>query len=263
MPRNQGGAVLPPIVRIGEYGRLDAGGTYSLSEQRLLIAPGTVITSALTISGNDVALHIGSGADLQAALTLSGTNSHVVCENGVDMIQLTISGDNGFFDGGGHDTLIDATTTGQAITVGGDDVTVQNIKAQNTSSAGTNTCVYVSGDRVILLNIRVVQADHDGIILGGDDGQAIGCKVDDADRQDYSISGPRSSLIGCSGGGGSEFVEIYAAGDDSIISGCVAVNAASTITIHADAENCVVVGNRCKAITDNSGTSTVASNDTT
>ena len=59
-------------------------------------------------------------------------------------------------------------------------------------------------------------------------------------------------------------ITIAGSGDNSTITGCHFQNMSesSPINIDTNAENCVVVGNRVDGtITDNSGTSTVASND--
>ena len=93
-----------------------------------------------------------------------------------------------------------------------------------------------------------------------------GCDILGADSHGIIVGAPRMRLIGNyvfeAGGDG---IWTSGSGDDSVMEGNIVRDpVGASITIHADSENCVVTGNRTDgAVADNSGTSTVADNDTT
>ena len=261
-------------VKQGSY----AGWETSTNNARIEIEPGTTITSDITLSGNNIELLIGAGCDIQGKVTATGTDCHIQCENGVDLDGVRLGGARGFFCGGGWDTLVDGGTS-QGIRLYADDCIAQNARAQSTPGGG-NTVSAVRVDtnaRCVVRNIQVVDSDRMGImVISGSPTDTLieGCVVLAADEYAYYAGGHRTKIVGCYGtADGSAVVHMAAAGDNSVVTGNVFVQQSANldvIEINSSGENCTVVGNRLtgysgtgEAVDDDSGTSTVADNDTT
>jgi hypothetical protein len=253
-------------VKAGTY----AGWTCSTDKARIVLEPGTVITSAIILSGAKCAIIIGAGSDIQALLTVSGAGGYVQCENGVDLDGVLLSGARSFIDGGGWDTLSDGTTAVVSISVTGVDSIVKNIVAQTTAGGGTTLdAVNVTGARAVISTVKIPDSDSNSITMAtdGDMGLVSGVVCLGADGQGIRAVSGRIRIIG-------NYLKDIA--DDAInpasaaASNCLMVGniiqdqGASCVDIAAAAENCVCVGNRTDgAVSDSSGTSTVAQNDET
>jgi len=258
----------------GDYTMLIKGGAYSTltvstDDARIVVEPGATFSGAVVLSGNDVTLVLGAGCAMSGLITLSGNNCSLICENGVDTVGVLLSGDFGYLNGGGWESLMDGGSGVNGINITGDDCIVENVAAKNTSPGpGTHSATRVAGARAVMRTVKVLQADIAGIetTSGGTDLLIDGCFLLDSDNEGMYIAGPRVRIIGChvlSAGG--DAIALKSAADNSLVIGCVVQDqTGDSVEIDTNSENCVVVGNRLDgAVDDNSGTSTVASNDET
>ena len=259
----------------GAYALWDKSGTYtagftvSTNSVYIYMEPGTTIQGAITLSGTDITLVVGAASNITGALTVSGANNSVICQNGVDWDQIVLSGAFAYFDGGGWNTIVDGSDEQDAINVQAADCIIKNVSLQ-TDAGGGNNFDGIESDgnshRLNVINVKVVDVDRYGIYLGGDDCLALGCTVLGSDVDGIWLNGPRARIIGNTViAAGADGIHVAATGDNSVIDGNLVQNQSNqSIDIDTDAENCVVVGNRVDgAVSDNSGTSTVASNDET
>jgi len=254
----------------GDYTMLVKGGTYtagvtvSTGEARIVVEPGTVIQGAIVLSGDDVTLELGAGCDVQSTVTLSGNNCSLICQNGVDLDGIIVSGNFGYVNGGGWDTLSHGGSANDGISVSGTDTIVQNISAQ-TSGGGYDACES-SGERTTFDKIKVVGADRFGFLASADEVKILNSVIADSGSENI-FSNSTEGLIAYNycNSAGLDGIECDDSGDNSVIIGnTVRDQASDSIELSAACENCVVVGNRTDgAIADNSGTSTVTGNDET
>tara|TARA_Y100000310_G_C20684585_1_gene818144 strand:+ start:2775 stop:3677 length:903 start_codon:yes stop_codon:yes gene_type:complete len=251
------------LVKTGTY----AGFTVSTDKVHIVLGPGTVITSAITLSGDDITLELMPGCDIQAVITMSGANVHVICRNACDLDGVVMSGNFGYFNGGGWDTLVDGTTANHAISITGTDCIVENVAVQTTAGGGQSFHgVSLAGARDGAVAVKVIDSDSVGVITTGADALVEGCVILGADGENINLGGLRGRAFGNYGiAAGGNGLAIAAGGDDTVVVGNILKDsAAGVVDIAAAGENCVVVGNRLDgAVTDNSGTSTVADNDVT
>ena len=258
----------------GDYSTIQAGDDdLDASSYTMYVKQGTYAENVV-VSTDDVYIFIEAGTDMQGTLTLSGNNISVQMGNGCDSDGLILSGNNLLVDGGGHDTLINGGTAAEAIVATGVDVTVQNLSAQTTGGGGSayngirfGTANGSGAERCTAINCKVIDSDQYGIYLSGvGDHKVIGCTVIESDDIGLIIHAPmcivssNKILNGASYG-----IFCGSLSDNSNVTGnIVKDNSGVSIQIDSAGEDIVVVGNRVDgAITDNSGTSTVASNDAT
>jgi hypothetical protein len=262
-----GGTDFTAWIKQGTYA---AGFTEASNGAKIFVEPGTVIQAAVTLSGNDITLVLGSGCDVQGVITLSGDNCKLLCQNGVDLDGILVSGAKGLVDGGGWDTHSNGGTAAHGVAVSGADCIVQNIQASTTAGGGSVFLgVSVSGTRASIIGVKIPDSDATALILDTDaeDALVAGCVILGADSQGIRVVAGRARIIG-------NYLKDIA--DDAInpasaaASNCLMVGniiqdqGASCVDIAAAAENCVCVGNRTDgAVSDSSGTSTVANNDET
>ena len=164
-----------------------SGGTFSSNNHRLFIPPGTTVTSAIVLSGTGMVLVIGAQCDIQTTVTLAGNNCSLYCENGVDLDGIIVSGNNGFVDGGGWDTLSNGGTANHGIDVSGDDGTVRNISAQTTAGGGSSYDAVSSNgtSRNTFDHVKVIDSDRFGFFMGnvGQECAITNCMVLGADAE--------------------------------------------------------------------------------
>jgi hypothetical protein len=241
-----------------------SGGTFSSNNHRLFIPPGTTVTSAIVLSGTGIVLVVGAQCDIQSTVTLSGANCSLICQNGVDLDGIIVSGNFGYVNGGGWDTLSHGGSANDGINVSGTDVIVQNISAQ-TSGGGYDACES-SGERTTFDKIKVVGADRFGFLVSADEAKILNSVIADSGSENiFSTSTEGLIANNYCNSAGLDGIECDDAADNSVIIGNIVRDQASdAIEVSAACENCVVVGNRTDgAIADNSGTSTVTGNDAT
>ncbi len=258
-------AAFSMLVKSGTY----AGWTSDTDDAHITLGPGCVITSAVILSGDNIVLVILPGCDLQALLTMSGVGCHVICRNAVDIAGVLMSGNFGYFNGGGKDTLVDGKAATDGVQVTGTDCIVKNCRTNTTPGGGQAIdAVSVEAARCTLDHVDVVDSDQDGIslILGGTDCNVKGCNVLNADEDGIVVTGPRARveanyIAAAVAGIG---IKVEATGDNSAIVANVSDPAGVCIQLDANGDNCVVTANRGDgAITDNSTGSVVADNDLT
>jgi hypothetical protein len=254
------------FVKQGTYG---AGLTVSTNNVYIFVEPGTVITAAIVLSGTGIRLELGAQCDIQSTITLSGSNCSLICHGGCDIDGLIVSGAQAFIDGGGLDTISNGGTARPGIDVnsGATDVLIQHISAQTTAGGGAaHDAIDIAEARCTLESVKVVDADDVGIIVSGADCHIRNTQVLGADDYGMYIDGPRSIVTGCyvinSGAVGIGFGN---SGDGAVVvANIVQDPGGDSIDIPAACEDVVVVGNKTDgAVDDNSGTSTVASNEET
>jgi hypothetical protein len=284
-------AVVSPTAGLGDYQTIQAADdavgsgsiyvkngsytenlTFASNNAAIFVEPGTTITGTLTISGNEVEVLFGSGCTVTGLITISGTDNWVKCENGGVLSGISVTGARNLFEGGGWDTLVDGATAATSILVSGDDCIVQNARAQTTAGSGNAyNGVGLTGSRDTARLMQVVDSDNNGI-SPGTDSLIEGCIVLAADASGMWVNA-RCRIIGnYVTNDVSNVINIGQFGDDTVAVANIAVTTATNgnaVQIHANAEDCVVVGNRTQpngtgsGVSDSSGTSTVASNDET
>lgn len=253
------------LVRTGTY----AGWTTSTDDAYIVLAPGTVITSAIELSGDNVTLIVGPGCDIQALVTLSGVGCHMICQNACDLDGVLMSGNFGYLNGGGWDTLSNGAAAVDGVKITGADCIVENIAVQTTAGGGnTLDGVSAEGARGTVRKVKVVDSDNIGIVaITGSDTLVEECIVLGADLYGISAQVARTRMTGNYViATGNDCLRANSNGDNSVFVGNIAQDpaAGAPIQLEAGADNCVVVGNRTDgAIADASTGSTVADNDST
>jgi hypothetical protein len=258
-------------VKQGTYA---AGFTVSTNNAYISVEPGTVIEAAITLSGTGITLVLGAQCDIQGLITLSGANCSLICQGGVGIDGILASGNNYFIDGGGLDTLVDGGTARDAIDLTGTDGICQNIACQTTAGGASSfNGVEFDGVRSILRNVKVIDSDDVGIDALGADCLIEGCQILGADGRGILVGGIATRVVNnnivATGG---NCIRLDNSGSNAVIVGNITRDQAAGvdgISVHALAEDCVIVGNRVDdlgtgdGVVDGSGTSTVASNDET
>jgi len=251
-----------------KQGTYTAGLTVSTDKAYIFVEPGTVIQGAITLSGDNITLVLGAGCDVQELITLSGANCSLLCQNGVDIDGILVSGNFGLVDGGGWETISNGGTARIGISITGTDGIAKNIACQTTAGGGQSyDALRMTGDRDVASRVKVIDSDNNGIdVVTGGAMLIEGCMVLGADVLGIDINAPRTRCIGnyviASGNDG---IRCDDSGDNSLVVGNTVQNQANQpIDVSTNCEDCVVVGNRTDgAVADNSGTSTVASNEET
>ena len=180
---------------------------------------------------------------------------------------IVLSGADCLLDGGGWETLSNGGTTVIGIFISGARCIVQNISAQTTAGGGTgNNAVFFATDTDgVGTNIRAINSDNVGIRMAHQRGKLIGCLVVDADAEGITVTNKEAQITSCTIlNAGTDGIGLVAGGSDSIIvTGCTVIAVGSnSIEIGASGEDNLIVANRLvNAVSDASGTSTVASNE--
>ena len=244
-----------------------AGFTVATDNVVIFCEPGTVITSAVILSGAGVCLVLGAGCDVQALITLSGVGNSLICENGVDLDGVLCSGASCYVTGGGWNTLSDGGTSVDGLRATAADCIFEDIATQTTAGGGNSLDgVSIEGARAVVSNVKVVDSDDVGIAVRASDADVliINCQVLGSDGHGLSILGPRARVVSTrTFEAGDDGIALGATADDSIAVGNIVQDQASqSVDVDTDGENCVVHANRLDgAAADNSGTSVVADND--
>ena len=241
-----------------------AGLTVSTADALIVVEPGTVIEGAVELSGANITLITIGNVDIQGIVTLSGANCVFIAYGLTKTEGLVMSGAGGFHDGGGEGTVHDGGTANDGIDMG-DGNRVQNCTA-NTDGDGGQAFVAVDAADAHngwLVNVRVTDSDGVGVLISGNDFYMSGVDVRAADGAGIQTTAVRTRLIGnyVRSGVAGVGLDVTGTGDGMTGTGNVINAAGGAGTIDTDAENCLFVGNKTDgAITDNSGTSTVAPN---
>ncbi len=253
-------------VKTGTY----PGFTISTNDVFIMFGPGVVITGPIIRPGNNITIHAGPGCTLEDLMTVSGNAGHTIAENGLRSAGMLSTGNFGYLNGGGWDSVVDGGITRHAIRLEGTDLVIENIAAQTTGGGGSAfEAVSVAGgaDRPALYKIKVVDSDDNGILIGGtrEDALVLGCIVLAADADGISLGGPRARVEGNYVAPGVGGVGIHALlnADNSVYQYNIVDPAGSAITLDIGADNSLVAHNRTDgAITDNSAGSSVTNNNT-
>ena len=255
------------LIKAGTYSTL----TVSTNDAKIVVEPGTTFTGAITLSGTNIKMEVGSGSDLQALVTISGSDCSFICENGVTMLNMSVTGNDNHVDGGGWGTIVNGATTSHAIVVGGPRNLIENIQAKTTGGSGNNysgISVTSTGDYSTARNVYIPDADGHGIntLTSGHHFRVFDCYIVNPDGACVNLTSRNCRVMNNQLVGGT--YGIYAGGsdaDETIMIGNVIANpSVDEWVIGVASENCLVVANRTSgAGTDHSGTSTVASNEET
>ena len=252
------------LVKSGTYA---AGFTASTNGARIVVEPGTVIEAAITLSGTNVTLVLGAGCDVQGAITLSGVGCSLLCENGCDIDGIVMSGNFGYVNGGGWETISNGGTARFGVGPTATDCIVENIAIQTTTGGDeTYDAFYTTGARTVIRNCKIIDSDDNGISIVAADCAVEGNLILGADDSGIAIFSARARVVGNHTiGAGGIGIKIAGGGDNSVVTGNIVQDqGGDSIEINGAGENCVVVANVLDgAVDDQSGTSTVASNDET
>ena len=256
----------------GDYeSTIGAGGSTSLTgSKRYIIAPGTTMTGAVTLSNANTHLRIGAGVDFDGnVLTLSGAGCSVVCEDGVTLDGVVMSGTMCSFDGGGWKTKSNGGTSRHGFSVTNNECMVSNMTLQTTGGGGTTYDAFngnADSDQLTVFNLYIEDSDGVGMDCRGNQTRIYGCWIGLSDEEGIYTAGNRCVINGNnvqepSGNG------IGADGDDCTITGNIvrkgSETGGSTVNLGSGSNDHVVVGNRLGgAVNDSSSSSTITGNDT-
>ena len=252
------------LVKSGAYG---AGLIVATNDVYIYVEPGTAITGDIALSGNSVKIEFGPGCNLIGTLTLSGSNCSAIFGNGCDTDGIIVSGNYGFVDGGGWDTITNGADARTAIAVSGTDAIIQNIAVQTTPGGGNaydGVNITSGGERFSLRNVLVIDCDNQGFSVDGPDGSIIGCTILGTDDQGIlvigdghtcRIIGNRITATGAQGILFSDGANCTAVGND------IQATTGVSVELNAAGDYNVIVGNRLDgAVTDGSSNSEVSGN---
>lgn len=247
------------LVKSGSYTETV---TAANNNVKVVIEPGTTITGGINITGSGVVFVIGAGGTVTGEIDVTtGTGNSIICKNGVTLSTVDINSADNYFTGGGWGTLVTiAASSLNAIDIAGADCITENIKASTTGSG--NRPFQVNGLRGVWSNCFGSASIND--TFGADSGLGsliIGCISSGSTSDGIIANTPTLRIIGNKFDTATTIgINLFGAADNSVI---VANVVDDTVTIAAANEDCVVVSNRVDTtITDNSGTSTVGSNNT-
>jgi len=253
------------LVKSGTYSTL----TITTPNMKVVFEPGTIVTGAILLdtAAHNVTLMFGAGCDIRGVITLSGDNCSLLCENGVDLVGITSSGDYNMIDGGGWDTISYVASAQAALLVSlGIGTTVQNI-AGHTPTASSWPGISLEGTYHKVLNCKVIYGGSHGISLNAGSTHDIISNnvVLDCDAVGININGPKNRITGNYVlSAGTIGISVSDAGDNSVITGNIVQDqGGDSIDINDAGIDCVVVGNRLDgAVDEGSGGSTVDNNNT-
>ena len=256
----------------GDYeSTIGAGGSTSLTgNKRYIIAPGTTMTGAVTLSNANTHLRIGAGVDFDGnVLTISGSGCSVVCENGVTFDGIVMSGTMCSFDGGGWKTKSNGGTSRHGFSVTNNECMVTNMTLETTGGGGSSYDAFnghADSDQLTVSNLYIENSDGVGIDVRGNQTRVYGCWIGSSDEEGIYTAGNRCIVNGNNiqeptGNG------IGAGGDDCAITGNIVRKMSQTggapVNLEGSTNDHVVVGNRLGgAISDSSSSSTITGNDT-
>jgi hypothetical protein len=178
-----------------------------------------------------------------------------------------------FIQGEGSDTIIDGSTVAHAIEVSKSRTTICNLQVKTTPGGGNGYDGIKDNSGGFNLYERIWCTESDDCVFEID-ASAAGSTINDcimySSIDSYKVYSNSSwtTITGCYiGNAGSNGVYLDGSADNSIIIGNrFNANTSYDVNITANAENCIVVANRCTGsggILDSSGTSVVANNDQT
>ena len=247
---------------------IGAGGSTSLTgSKRYIIAPGTTMTGAVTLSNAKTHLLIGAGVDFDGnLLTISGAGCTVVCENGVTLDGVVISGADSTFDGGGWATISNGGSSRHGVDVQASDCVVKNLSVQTTSGAGTSYDAFNSTTAATYLraiNIQVINSDAEAMYIRGADSFISQCVILDCDSGGIYTSADadrswqtHNTVISSQGNG------LGGDGDDCIFAHNVAKATTAGTGLLVNGNDHIITSNRVVSYTNNSTGSTSSNNNT-
>lgn len=189
----------------------------------------------------------------------SGAKNILLREGTFPPFSVSVNGTK--ISGSGFNTIIDGSDTSNAITVNGNNITIQDLSAKTTAGQGNlYHAVSLIGLYGSLINCKVISSDHYGINIQGDEVLIRDCIIQAADQHAIYINGPRARVIGnhfndC---GNTDDIYVGPSGDNFTISGN---HCEGTVTTNAGADDGIIVANITdQSITDNAGSSVVQNN---
>jgi len=260
-------------VVVGPGAIIEGNWTLSGAGNTVEFGGGFLWTGNGTMSGAGNTLRLGADSDHVGINTMSGAEGSIYCGNGVETDGLVVTANSCLFDGGGFYTTIDGGTARSAVVVtAGHGFRLSNCGVENSrDNDNAYDGVKLIGTAVFKIdNVHVHQSDQNGFNIQSDTGvtrgQISNIYMDACNDAGIYIDMDRVVMQNIMMSSCNYGITIAATGDNATIMGAnlQAMAQSSPINIDTNAENCVVVGNRVDGtITDNSGTSTVASNDLT
>tara|TARA_Y100001963_G_scaffold21288_1_gene27463 strand:+ start:1175 stop:1873 length:699 start_codon:yes stop_codon:yes gene_type:complete len=175
-------------------------------------------------------------------------------------------------EGESWDTVIDGgSVNAHALEIAGDRCLIKTLSIKSTGGAGnTKSALYMSGDTCVAQELYIPDSDDHGVYVNGSDCKVLYCYTNGCDgngiyvNQQWSLIHGNNSVSNTHRG-----IYMDTGADNGIVtSNKVVSNGGGGLYIQDYAENCVMIGNRATSNThwdllDQSGTSTVADNDTT
>jgi hypothetical protein len=272
---NSGGAPYDGVVDAGGGGNwttIQAGDDALDAGDFTMLVKGGTYAESPTISTNDATIVIEPGTDIQGVITLSGSNISLIFGSGCDIDGITITGSDCYIHGGGWDTISNGGTARDGLYITGSDNIVENIAVKTTGGGAANNAGIdiATGDRNVIKHCNVADSDAEGVLIASGATHTLldGVFVTQSDGRGIQTSATQTRIIGCyvgTTGAGHDSIQLAGGAEDCVVVGCMVQNSGNvSIDITGTAEDCLVVGNRTDGgPSDASGTSTVASNETT
>ncbi len=211
-----------------------------------------------------------SFATVQAAIDDLAGDGWVFVPAGTWSENLHITDSNVVLFGAGWASIIDGATSDHAIHASGANVVIRDLQCKTTAGGGqAYNGLYTSSAKARIENVYVSQSDNVGMAIYGAGAIVSHCWIDNSDVEAMFIVGRSRVVDSIITNAATVGVNVWDGADNSqILGNYIDTTGNDGIGVHTDADNCVIVGNRItnwtnEAIDDNSGTSTVASNDTT
>tara|TARA_R110000824_G_scaffold366780_1_gene555898 strand:+ start:40 stop:2352 length:2313 start_codon:yes stop_codon:yes gene_type:complete len=224
--------------------------TMSSVSSRLRIGNDSGVVAAVNLTGVDGYIYAEQKVDFGGIVTLSGAGCSLICENGCDFDGIVVSGAKCFVDGGGHDTLVNGTTANHAISlVGADDVTIQHIALQTTSTGGQaydGLATDASSGYTTVHDVLFVESDNRAAGMTGDFAKFSFCEFRGvADIGFIMFGGDRGRVLGChfGGGNGGNMINTTADADKTLIVGNHGEDPNSSFNLVSGADYSLVASN--------------------
>ena len=162
------------LLKTGTYAGFTVGATVDAGVM-IHVEDNTIITSDITLDGDNTTIEAGSCFDLDtnsADIILNGANCSVFVENGGALHKISGTGNKCSFDGRGKDTLINSDTDGDTIEVTGTHFLIGNCSAQASSQAGV-VATFDLRSKAIAYSCKVVDSDERGFEIAGTNAKVI------------------------------------------------------------------------------------------
>ena len=245
------------LLKTGTYAGFTVGATVDAGVM-IHVEDNTIITSDITLDGDNTTIEAGSCFDLDtnsADIILNGANCSVFVENGGALHKISGTGNKCSFDGRGKDTLIDSGTDAWAVRITGTHFLVGNCQGTTANQAGSRPPFHLN-EKGVAYNCHVPTGDDGGYELSGTNVKVL---------NSYYLTGTGSAFSIIIHGAGGIAYECNVTGHAWRINAadCIITNSLSRVgtgTLTASAVDSIMSACRLLNAPTDSGTGNVVSN---